>query len=383
RELPRSKRGSWQKFCGGVEPLPDSARLANILSADKTQKDIGTLKKEDVTWTETKKETLQLLAKHFPGCCIHITIGIKLQSDVLYDSLIIHILTTKLDKSTLREWKEFHYENELPTLDKFVNFLKDKSDLLQSLEQTFPFKTINPSNHDNNKSYRDQGTDVPRYQVHLSTENNYSVKCNICQKGHTTYKCPEFLALPISDRLINISCCNLCENCLRVGHQAVNCKNQNKILKHNTLLHFKDFSVEVPSSINMIVGPETSEQTQVHELIFKAQDSVIFSRAVFQSITLQEYNLLTIHDQNLFSKDTFQYDQGQFLDPSREEVKVQGAIGNIEENALANDNMDLQGDIDEHGRSTWRKYVPADLKQPITINLQNPRPGSAKRKNDK
>ncbi|KAH1016963.1 hypothetical protein HUJ05_007704 [Dendroctonus ponderosae] len=60
----------------------------------------------------------------------------------------------------------------------------------------------------------------------------------------------------------------------------------------------------------------------------------------------------------------YRYENGK--DPSNEEIKIHGAIGNIEENALANDNMDLQATIDgahtPHAKRT--KSLPASRRRP-------------------
>lgn len=73
--------------------------------------------------------------------------GLKLNFNMLFDSLLIHLFFNKLDKSTLREWKELDYESDLPTIEEFLEFLKNKVDLLHSLEQSSssfqaPFKAL-------------------------------------------------------------------------------------------------------------------------------------------------------------------------------------------------------------------------------------------------
>lgn len=45
----------------------------------------------------------------------------------LWDILINYIISTKLDKNSLREWKELKYRTELPTLQEFMYFLKRSS----------------------------------------------------------------------------------------------------------------------------------------------------------------------------------------------------------------------------------------------------------------
>lgn len=67
KEVRRSKRASWREYCGEISSLPEAARLAKVLSATKST-EIGSIRKEDGTWTETEEETIKHLLKiHFPG----------------------------------------------------------------------------------------------------------------------------------------------------------------------------------------------------------------------------------------------------------------------------------------------------------------------------
>lgn len=51
-----------------------------------------------------------------------------------WDILIIHLMSAKLDKTTGKLWKECKLLNELPTLNEFKDFVKGRSDLLQTLD---------------------------------------------------------------------------------------------------------------------------------------------------------------------------------------------------------------------------------------------------------
>lgn len=77
--------------------------------------------------------------------CLHLTAldALNLSKEDLYDSFIIHVLANKLDKNTLREWKELKYQNDMPTSDEFTNFLKNKSDVLQCLNDSLDSRDNN------------------------------------------------------------------------------------------------------------------------------------------------------------------------------------------------------------------------------------------------
>lgn len=162
--------------------------------------------------------------------------GMEVSKEMLYDTLIIHILSNKLDKNTLREWKESTYSSEIPTLKEFLNFLRNKADLLQSLDDTH-FNTSKPAAHNKHSYTRSSG------QVHLTVND---VTYNFCKGPHTIYKCEEFLKLSINDRKERVRNLNLCENCLRTGHTKANCQlgpcRLCKTKKHNSLLHVNNDS---------------------------------------------------------------------------------------------------------------------------------------------
>ncbi|KAJ8965330.1 hypothetical protein NQ314_004210 [Rhamnusium bicolor] len=60
-----------------------------------------------------------------------------------WDTLLIYILTNKLDKTTARDWEETkvhvpgnNRNNKMPTLNDFKLFIKNKADLLETLTKT-------------------------------------------------------------------------------------------------------------------------------------------------------------------------------------------------------------------------------------------------------
>ncbi|XP_048522596.1 uncharacterized protein LOC125504514, partial [Dendroctonus ponderosae] len=65
----------------------------------------------------------------------------------------------------------------------------------------------------------------------------------MCQADHFIFSCQDFLKLTPQQRFNKIKKLNACRNCLRVGHQAKECRNQYSCKKcserHNTLLHFE------------------------------------------------------------------------------------------------------------------------------------------------
>ncbi|KAJ8962545.1 hypothetical protein NQ318_000937 [Aromia moschata] len=147
-----------------------------------------------------------------------------------WDTLIIHIITSKLDNTTRREWESFELKQELPLMEDINKFLKQRCELLEKLE-------VNKSNNNFDKpSTRFK----PKNQSNAYVNTNNKVICYYCKRPHTIYKCETFLKHSPADRMTEARKVNLCINCLRPGHTGLECKLSNcKICgrKHNSLLH--------------------------------------------------------------------------------------------------------------------------------------------------
>ncbi|KAJ8719806.1 hypothetical protein PYW08_011981 [Mythimna loreyi] len=158
----------------------------------------------------------------------------------IWDTIIIYMMSTKLDSVTGREWEE--HRNTLtssPTLSQFITFLSKRADILETLEEnkinklkSEPVKAkslvINNNNSTNSKN----------------TNKNYKRKsCPLCDdESHQLFNCESFRSLPVESRISKVREFKVCLNCLRFGHVAKkcflsNCKYCNE--KHNTLLHLE------------------------------------------------------------------------------------------------------------------------------------------------
>lgn len=189
------------------------------------------------------RKMLDVLSKHLQSLQ---SLGQPVQ---YWDTLIIHILSGKLDKTTSREWEEGKVKNfksgssQLPTLEDFKIFLKNKADLLENLSIS-KCDRVSDTNLKKNK-----------LAVHSSFQNNNksSVSCVFCrEKNHHIQNCPKFVKLSVSDRIENTKRLKLCINCLRGNHlqkycYAGHCKKCPA--KHNTLLHLESNRVEQRSTL--------------------------------------------------------------------------------------------------------------------------------------
>ncbi|KAH9644279.1 hypothetical protein HF086_003778 [Spodoptera exigua] len=145
-----------------------------------------------------------------------------------WDTIIIHLAVNKLDHATSRRWEEHKSSlGEVPTLDEFFKFIRDRADVL---EASRPSKL-------NIKAER-AATFVASSQPHIN--RNFNNNCVICNQEHRLFECTRFISMSLDERNDVVSKYKLCINCFKPGHRAYNCKSFGcKICKykHNALLH--------------------------------------------------------------------------------------------------------------------------------------------------
>lgn len=163
-----------------------------------------------------------------------------------WDTLIIYIIVSKLDSVTEREWKQFKnlHLKQLSdpqarlTINVLLSFLKDKAEMLEtSLESPTSSRTLDKTKGTSSNAHNN-------YKIHcnVSTNNQPSYArgfCLFCNNRHPLYACTKFRTTDIDSRIKFIKDKNLCQNCLRQGHDVDNCrfgncKRCNK--NHNSLL---------------------------------------------------------------------------------------------------------------------------------------------------
>ncbi|KAB0799070.1 hypothetical protein PPYR_06950 [Photinus pyralis] len=176
-----------------------------------------------------------------------------------WDTLVIYMISGKLDDVTLRKWEQIKVSYTVPTLDNLSSFLKERACLLESIEQ--------------NKAVAVEGSDANKRNKKIKsfvTENS-SVKpiCSFCKQGHYVQNCPEFLKLSPEERSIEVKKRHLCLNCLRSGHMVKRCFSgpcKTCRAKHNTLLHFnsKPDSNANASGSNQIENIEDMHRERVN-----------------------------------------------------------------------------------------------------------------------
>ncbi|XP_045775617.1 uncharacterized protein LOC123874364 isoform X3 [Maniola jurtina] len=159
-----------------------------------------------------------------------------------WDTLVIHLMSRKLDSVTFREWEE--HRNSIttsPTLKQFIDFLIGRADLLDTiqLEETQRQSTsqINQNTQftQNKHITQSKNTSLNKEKITLKT-----TACPLCTQNHFLFSCSEFRKLSVDERLEKMKNFSVCKNCLRPGHKDSQCRLTHCkycSLKHSTLLH--------------------------------------------------------------------------------------------------------------------------------------------------
>lgn len=172
-----------------------------------------------------------------------------------WGTLLIHIVTNKLDSITNKEWEKYRGDLKQVTYETLTNFLKNKADLLETLESRTSDKNIYCAS-----------TGTKFRGLVISDKSYKKIKCYNCSRDHFIYNCEEFLKLSISERNKRAASLNLCVNCLQIGHTVNRCMRGHCSrckYYHNTLLHSDDKKEEFKYGENAMVSLSTNVISQV------------------------------------------------------------------------------------------------------------------------
>ncbi|XP_046748847.1 uncharacterized protein LOC124412775 [Diprion similis] len=161
-----------------------------------------------------------------------------------WDSLIIHMMASKLDPVTRRKWETNNTAQNIPTFDELSEFLTQHCAMLE---------TLNPSKQSSGKNTKNSNPNVKKAEETIScisskneseTKTSETKTCPTCQGNHSIYHCSTFKGYTTQEKWNEVKRIKVCFNCLRSDHtsdkcRSSNCKKCNK--KHNTLLHIDEF----------------------------------------------------------------------------------------------------------------------------------------------
>lgn len=175
-----------------------------------------------------------------------------------WDTLLIYLVTQKLDATTFREWEEHKgtLSKDKPiSLIAFLEFMRNRADLIETIELS-----------KNNATSSKQASKIKALVSYQSNDNKNNTStssmkpCPNCNDDHYLNNCPKFLALSSDARYKLLPTYKICFNCFRSGHYANSCKRPGcKVCKrkHHSLIHINEFGAS--KQLSMSVPTATAE----------------------------------------------------------------------------------------------------------------------------
>ena len=197
-----------------------------------------------------------------------------------WDTVTIHLLSTKLDSYTKREWeKRLLSKHEKQTFKEMIKFLEDHCKYLHRIAAD-----KSEINNTHNKQKLGSKNSNTKFSERLTSHATTKRLCSLCQESHSLYNCEKFRTLTVENRIDEVRKLRFCFNCLTPGHQnrqcyAGPCSKCRK--KHNVLLrlendksHAKNESeqVEQPASTVEHANDKSSKAALVTNTNFPCTD---------------------------------------------------------------------------------------------------------------
>jgi len=215
-----------------------------------------------------RQESASQLRKLYDSILGHIksleTLG---QSPNAWGSLLIHLIISKLDRDTVRQWEIESPRSEVATIKTLLDFLQTRFRMLEAIESSSSLKYLSEV----------KATVGMKRGAIKSTSFAALVQfqCYYCKQNHTIYRCQAFIKLSVAERIKYISDLKHCKTCLHT-HLGEKCKGR-RCAKcgqaHNSLLHLhRSDKIEKSdeqgiSSINTPAQIERSREGDTAKLI--------------------------------------------------------------------------------------------------------------------
>ncbi|XP_024867930.1 uncharacterized protein LOC112452104 [Temnothorax curvispinosus] len=158
-----------------------------------------------------------------------------------WDFVLLNHLLEKLTPTLREKFEATHMSAEPPRYEQLTTFLAGYCTVLAAVSDASP--------QSNKSKAQNQSSKRPASTTQLVARN---AACPECEEQHLLARCPEFLKLSPKDRHNFAHEKELCLNCLRAGHNLMNCPSswtcRSCQAKHHTLLHFEQASVSPPAN---------------------------------------------------------------------------------------------------------------------------------------
>lgn len=180
--------------------------------------------------------------------------------------LLAHMVCSRLDPSTLKQWETHHQSTDVPKYEDLMRFLRTHLTVLQSLT---PLKSRS-NDPPKPEPFRSQKPKINTVHT-ITTTNSSSSSCPFCSKpSHSPFKCELFQKLSVAQRFEQVKKKNLCINCFSSSHLLRNCSSGACRVcsqKHHTMLHqsSQDRSLTPSKPPTSAVGSKSSLSSQGNE----------------------------------------------------------------------------------------------------------------------
>ncbi|XP_075163287.1 uncharacterized protein LOC142235924 [Haematobia irritans] len=151
-----------------------------------------------------------------------------------WDSILIYLLTQKLDAQTRKEWEQsLKASTSIPPMSEMLIFLETTFRTLESLEED---SSCTP------KTFGIESRKKPTKTVRAHTASTVNDdNCPCCHKRHPLYKCFRFTTLSSAEKRNLVNQHRLCRNCLNSGHLHSSCRLNTRCHicrePHHTIIH--------------------------------------------------------------------------------------------------------------------------------------------------
>nr|XP_012215486.1 PREDICTED: uncharacterized protein LOC105667930 [Linepithema humile] len=149
-----------------------------------------------------------------------------------WDALLLHLIGSKVDKRTQMEWEKSLDRTNMPTLEQYLKFLRNRCHILEAV----PKDVSNTTNQKQSNSNKVASSKTRQ----ILFESQHKVKCHVCGENHNIQNCEKFKAMSHVERSESIKKAGLCFNCFRANHKVTACKASSCRKcdrRHHTMLH--------------------------------------------------------------------------------------------------------------------------------------------------
>jgi len=138
-----------------------------------------------------------------------------------WDTLIIYLISSKLDSNTKQEWELKVIKEKASTIKQMFEFLNMRCEFLEAL-QPAQTKTLATRSSTQKSSYTTASK--PTILAHVAT--NEADVCSFCKQAHQIHTCKIFKDLSVDSRRNEVKRLNLCYNCLSKNHMMQACTSR-------------------------------------------------------------------------------------------------------------------------------------------------------------